>query len=209
VLGVTLSLDLTMDKHVSNVCSAGFYQLRQLRRGWRSLDTESAATLVHAFVTSGIDYCNVLLAGTPMATTDKLYSVFWVLQHVFSVARGSLIVDCPRLCMSTLIGSMFRSEWSTKSWRWCITVSMARLLRTWPTAALLSQTLPHGVVCVLPVVVNYSSLDTLISPHMVVTRRAFSVAGSAAWNCLSDQLREPLTANSFRQLLKTRLFAEY
>jgi len=27
--------------------------------------------------------------------------------------------------------------------------------------------LPHGVVCVLPVVVNYSSLDT-VSPHMVV-----------------------------------------
>jgi len=30
-----------------------------------------------------------------------------------------------------------------------------------------------------------------------------------AWNCLCDELREPLlTANSFRQLLKT-LFAEY
>jgi len=28
--------------------------------------------------------------------------------------------------------------------------------------------------------------------------------------CLSDELREPLlTVNSFRQLLKTRLFAEY
>ena len=41
-------------------------------------------------------------------------------------------------------------------------------------------------------------------------RRAFSVAGPAAWNCLCDELREPLlTANSFRQLLKTRLFAEY
>jgi len=35
-------------------------------------------------------------------------------------------------------------------------------------------------------------------------------SGSAAWNYLSDELREPLlTANSFRQLLKTRLFAEY
>jgi len=72
VLGVTLSFDLTMDKRVSNVCSAGFYRLRQLRRVPRSLDTESAATLVHAFVTSRIDYCNVLLAGAPKATTDKL-----------------------------------------------------------------------------------------------------------------------------------------
>ena len=81
-----------------------------------------------------------------------------------------------------------------------------RLLRTWPTAALLSQMLLHNVICVLPVVVNYSSLDT-ISPH---GRRAFSVAGLAAWNCLCDEVCEPLlTVNSFRQLLKTRLFAEY
>jgi len=95
-------------------------------------------------------------------TTDKLhYSVFWMLQHVFSVVRRSLIVDSLSLCMSTFTGSMFRSEWSTNSQRWCITVSTARLLRTWPTAALLSQTLRHGVICVLPVVVNYSSLDTI------------------------------------------------
>ena len=61
-----------MDKHVYNVCSAGYYRLLQLRRVRRSLDTESAAALVHAFVTSRVDYCNVLLAGAPKATTDKL-----------------------------------------------------------------------------------------------------------------------------------------
>jgi len=72
VLGVTLSSDMTVDKHVYNICSAGFYRLRQLRCVRRSLDSESAATLVHDFVTSRIDYCNVLLAGTPKATTDKL-----------------------------------------------------------------------------------------------------------------------------------------
>jgi len=48
------------------------YRLWQLQRVWRSLDAESAVTLVHAFVTSRIDYCNVLLAGAPKATTDKL-----------------------------------------------------------------------------------------------------------------------------------------
>jgi len=52
----------------------------------------------------------------------------------------------------------------------------------------------------------------LVPRHNLSTygRRAFSVAGLAAWNCLCDELHEPLlTANSFRQLLKTRLFAEY
>ena len=40
----------------------------------RVMYPESAATLVHAFVTCRIDddYCNILLAGAPKATTDKL-----------------------------------------------------------------------------------------------------------------------------------------
>jgi len=57
-----------------------------------------------------------------------------------------------------------------------------------------------------------SRRQLLVPRHNLSTygRRAVSVAGPAAWNCLSDELREPLlTANSFRQLLKIRLFAEY
>jgi len=38
VLGVTFSSDLTLEKHVSKTCAAGFYWLRQLRRIRRSLD---------------------------------------------------------------------------------------------------------------------------------------------------------------------------
>jgi len=52
----------------------------------------------------------------------------------------------------------------------------------------------------------------LVPRHNLFTygRRAFSVAGPAAWNSLCDELHEPsLAAVSFRQLLKTRLFAEY
>ena len=73
VLGVTLSSDLTMDKYVSNFCLADFYRLRQLRRVRRSLESRvNVASLVHAVITSRIDYSNVLLAGAPKATTDKL-----------------------------------------------------------------------------------------------------------------------------------------
>ena len=63
------------DKHVTAVSSKSFFQLRQLRRVRRSLDDESVATLIHAFVTSRIDYCNGLLAGAPKVLTDKLQRV--------------------------------------------------------------------------------------------------------------------------------------
>ena len=57
-----------------------------------------------------------------------------------------------------------------------------------------------------------SRRQLLVPRHNLSTYgcRAFNVVGPAAWNCLCDELRELLlTANSFRQLLKTRLFAEY
>ena len=72
LLGVTLSSDLSLDKHVSIVTASSFYCLRQLWRSRPSLDTESSATLVHAFVASRIYNCNAILTGVPKATIDKL-----------------------------------------------------------------------------------------------------------------------------------------
>ena len=59
LLGSTISSDLSLDRHVANVSSTGFYWLRKLRRVRRSLDMDSATTLVHAFVSSRVDYCNI------------------------------------------------------------------------------------------------------------------------------------------------------
>jgi len=61
VLGVIFSADLSLQKHVSNVSATCFHHLRRLRHIRRSLTSESATTLVHAFVTSRVDYCNVCL----------------------------------------------------------------------------------------------------------------------------------------------------
>ena len=72
LLGVTLSSDLSLDRHVSIVSTSCFYWLRQLRRSWRSLNVKSADTLVHAFVVPRIDYCNAVLTGAPKVTSDKL-----------------------------------------------------------------------------------------------------------------------------------------
>ena len=51
---------LTVDKHVTAVSAKWFFQLRQLRRIRRSLNDDSAATLVQAFVASRVDYCGSL-----------------------------------------------------------------------------------------------------------------------------------------------------
>jgi len=84
LLGATISSDLSLDRHVANVSSTGFYWLRQLRRVRRSLDMVSATTLVHAFVSSRVDYCNILLASAPKVITDRLQRVLDAAARVVS-----------------------------------------------------------------------------------------------------------------------------
>ena len=72
---------------VSNVCAKCFFWLRQLRRVRRSLDVESVKTLVHAFVTTRLDYCNSVLAGVPRAVTDKLQRVLNAAARIVSGTR--------------------------------------------------------------------------------------------------------------------------
>jgi len=84
LIGVTISSVLSLDRHVSTVSASGFYWLRQLRCSRCSLDAASMATLVHAFVSSRIDYYNAVLAGTPNVTTDKPQRVLNDAAHVVS-----------------------------------------------------------------------------------------------------------------------------
>ena len=64
-LGFTLDRELTFTLHINLLSRDCFYQLRQLRTVARSLTASAASTLVHAFVTSRLDYCCSLYAGLP------------------------------------------------------------------------------------------------------------------------------------------------
>ena len=82
----TVTLYLALDKHTSAVSTKCFYQLRQLCV-CSSLDADSAKILVHALVTSRIDYCNGLLANASSIWTDKLQRVLSAAARVITNAR--------------------------------------------------------------------------------------------------------------------------
>jgi len=84
LLGVTLSSNLSLDRHVFIVSVSYSCWLRQLRRSRPSLDTVSAATLVHTLVASRVDYCNAVLAGAPKVTTNKFQRVLNAAARVVS-----------------------------------------------------------------------------------------------------------------------------
>ena len=74
-LGVHVDSNLSMSTHVSNICQLCFFHLRQLRSVRRSITTEAATALVHAFISSRLDYCNSLLFGISDTLLNKLQRV--------------------------------------------------------------------------------------------------------------------------------------
>jgi len=68
-LGVVMDSTLTMSNHIAAVCRATYFPLRQIRMIARSLTVDAAKTLVQAFITCRLDYCNSLFCGI----TDNLF----------------------------------------------------------------------------------------------------------------------------------------
>ena len=73
-LGTWFDSTLSMNSHVNNICSNAFYYLYNIRIR-KYLSRRSTETLIHAFVSSRVDYCNSLLYGLPAHQLNKLQRV--------------------------------------------------------------------------------------------------------------------------------------
>jgi len=189
VLGVTISSDLGLNKHVSNVCAAGFFRLRQLRRIRRSLDSDSAATLVHAFVSSRVDYCNAIFVGAPKNVTDKLQRVLNAAARKYDHGLTDLMhnelhwLDVPDRVKYKLGMLMY----------WCQHNQAPRYLMDYCS--------PVSDVVFRQRLRSASSHQLSVPRHRLSTyghgRRAFSVARPTVWNSLPDDLRDRNVLETF------------
>ena len=64
-LGSYIDDKLSMNSHINKVCNASFYYLHNIRWIRKHLSRHSSETLIHAFVSSWLDYCNSLLYELP------------------------------------------------------------------------------------------------------------------------------------------------
>ena len=74
-LGAWFDDQLAMAVHITEICSATFYHSRNIRRIRKYISMDSAATLIHSFISSRIDYCDSLLYGVLKCHIDKLLLV--------------------------------------------------------------------------------------------------------------------------------------
>jgi hypothetical protein len=74
-LGVWLDSNLSMSCQITETCGAAFYWLHNIKRIGKFLSRENLSTVIHAFVTSRLDYCNGLLYGLPNTELIKLQRI--------------------------------------------------------------------------------------------------------------------------------------
>ena len=74
-LGSWFDAHMRMIVHIGIICSKAFRGLYNIRQIRKFLTVQSTKTLVHAFISSHLDYCNALLFGLPKYQLDRLQKV--------------------------------------------------------------------------------------------------------------------------------------
>ena len=88
-LGSWFDSQLSMYIHVSELCSQAFFHLHNISRIRKFLSPVETKSLVHAFVTSRVDYCTSLLYGLPASQLNKV-------QRVLNAAASSSFFEITR-----------------------------------------------------------------------------------------------------------------
>ena len=199
-LGATLDRELSMQAQVNRVIKSVYYHLRRVAHIRRHLTQESCATVIHAMVTSRLDFHNGLLAGAP----EKSLSRLQVAQN--NAAR--LLTGTNRRAHMTPVLSHL--HWLPVRHR--VTFKILMMVHK----LLHSSTSPHYLRELLTVyhprraLRSASDQWTLTVPRAArqYGSRSFQVHGAKLWNDLPADLREPQSTQTFKRKLKTFLYRQ-
>ena len=86
-LGVIMDNCFCMEQHVKKICSEPNYHLTNISKILKYLTQDSAQIIIHAFISSKLDYCNSLLYGIPKYFVCKLQRVQNTAARIVTLTR--------------------------------------------------------------------------------------------------------------------------
>uniref|UniRef100_A0A803U0W5 Reverse transcriptase domain-containing protein n=1 Tax=Anolis carolinensis TaxID=28377 RepID=A0A803U0W5_ANOCA len=199
-LGVVLDSQLTMEAQVAAASKQAFFHLRQARQLAPYLSDEALATVIHATVTSRLDYFNALYVGLPMSTTRRL--------RIVQNAAARLLTRTPMKCHITPV--LQHLHWLPTDYHGLykmLVLTFKTLYSQGPSYLRDRLSFSHHRRSQRP-----SQRDLLYVPgprevHLERTRRrAFSISAPALWNALPPYMRAMRELGPFTLALKTWLF---
>ena len=200
-LGFTLDKHLTLKHHITNICKSASWGIFKIGKIRRLLDQSSAERLVHAFVSSHLDYCNSLLAGLPLSHISPL-------QRIQNSAARLVTLRRKHDHISPVLRSL---HWLPVHSRITFNILLLTYKITHNLAPIYLQDLVslRSSSSARPLR-SSSSLQLLHGPR-TKTRygdRAFSSIAPTLWNKLPPHIQNATSIESFKILLKTHLFKQ-
>ncbi len=196
-LGVIFDNNLDMSDHIRTVCRASFMQLRNISSIKGALTRESLERVIHAFISSRLDYCNSLLYGLPRSSISKL-------QRIQNAAARMLTGTRKYDHITPVLKSL---HWLPVEKR----IDFKVLLLTYRA---LHDRAPDYIRDILQDRTNVRTLRSTVSHQLSVPRnrlkgygdRSFSSAAPKLWNALPAHVTGSTSVNIFKKRLKTHLF---
>ncbi len=198
-LGVKLDSHATMEAHVNNVIKGAYLQLRNLGKLRRFFDRGSLECVVHAFITSRLDYCNSLLCGLPVSLINRL-------QRIQNTA-ARILTGSPRYEHITPVLHALHWLPVEKRVEYKILLLVYKAINDLAPVYLQELIVPHVPTGSLRSM-DQHLVNVPFTSSSLVQSRAFSVAGPRLWNSLPCAIRSATNIGMFKSKLKTHLFRE-
>ncbi len=197
-LGVIFYANLTFNNHISYVSQSVRFQLRNLSFIRKYLSPSAAESLIHALISSRIDFSNSLFGNLPQKEVNRL-------QRLQNSAARLLTYTKKSSHITPILQSL---HWLPVVKR----ITFKILLLVYYS---LHSIAPAYLQNSLTVYAPSRSLRSSNSQSLQVPRvkrswgdRSFSYLGPKLWNDLPIEIRQSPSLDTFKTLLKTYLFEQ-
>ena len=199
-LGVMFDSHMDMEAQVNSICKSCYYHLRNIRGIRKYLSQKATESIVHALISSRLDYCNSLLYGI----SSRLMKRLQIVQNT----AAKVITGNARYEHVTPI--LFTLHWLPVEYR----VQYKLLLLTYK--AYTDQAPLYIKELLQPYVPNRSELRSSNKCLLKVPKsnlvscgnRCFSFVAPKLWNSLPMEIKYSKSLDSFKSALKTFLFGK-
>ncbi|XP_068250862.1 uncharacterized protein [Palaemon carinicauda] len=200
-LGIVFDCGLSFNEHINRVTRIASYHLRNIAFLKKYLDTKTLTLLIHNYVISRLDYCNVLYYGLPNYNLRKI-------QNVFNRAARLIKGLSPRERITpTLIELHWLPIKARIIFKICVlTYQALKFEKPSYMRNMLKSFRPDTVVSLRHSDDPYR-LEELRSRTNVGTR-AFERSAPRIFNKLPLEVKQSLNCDVFKRKLKTHIFVD-
>jgi hypothetical protein len=199
-LGAYFDKQMTMQRHVSEVCRSAYYHIRQIGRIRRLLTREACISAVRSVILSRLDYSNALLGGLRKNDLDRLQRVQNRAARLVSLTKTRDSIT-PVLCDLHWLPLKPRLEFKLCTYMYKALHQLAPIYITSELSLYKPQRALRSS--------NAGPLYNISTGCKDVAAFDFAVKGPQLWNNLPLDVRSAPSLETFRKKLKTFLFRRH